>query len=785
MSNIIPQQPDDAALKHAKAFVKILTSSDANECHFRTFADKGSTPALTKKFHGKVKTLAAELANLNKQGAGVFMVINEGGQTKDEITRVRAVFADTDGAEIEPLLCLNPHMVVQSSPGNWHVYWLVDADFPLGMFRPIQLAIAAKYGTDPAVNDLSRVMRVPGFNHNKAEPFPVHITQFAKGLPPYSLEEIVTGLGLTLDDKQPLTAAFSNSSTSQIPETDENISRVREMLDAIPAAKQDGCDRELYRQVVWSVAATGWNCAKEIATEWCLRSPEDFDAGHFEREWNSFDPEHPTGTKFGTLVYLARQYGYQGMTPSSINAAAPVAIDTPDAQKIIDHEPGDILAGQQYARGMQGKLVWVSPIGKWLEWDGARWVWCECGEEMKAAKRIAGKILEYAAKQFASDPNKHGQLLKFAKNLQNLKRLEAMIALAKSEDGMTVGSMSELDGNPWLLGVRNGVVNLKDGGLLAADPAMLITRQVAAEYHRGAECPKWLEFLNQIFEGDHETIGFVQRALGYTLTGTVTEEALFICLGHGANGKSVFSNVIGTIMADYSRAAPASLLTVRRADDAGPRNDLAMLCGARLVSINETQSGDRLDEQIVKTLAGREMVSARFLHKEYFDFWPTAKPWLRTNHKPIITGEDDGIWRRLNLIPFRRKFAEHERDPWLESKLLDERDGILAWMIEGCLEWQRVGLKPSATVRRESATYRKESDLLGEFLEEVTVVDPNARIEQSRLFMTYTRWHEANGTRAGSKNTLTRKMAERGFNAMRSNGQRFYAGLSLMSPTLV
>lgn len=399
---------------------------------------------------------------------------------------------------------------------------------------------------------------------------------------------------------------------------------------------------------------------------------------------------------------------------------------------------------------------------------------------MAAAKKVAGKILEQAAKLFSSDPTRYKKLMAFATSLQNLKRLQAMIELAKSEDGMSIGHMAALDSDPWQLGVRNGVVNLKDGGLLAPDPAMLITRQCAAEYHDDAQCPKWLEFLSQIFKGDQDTIAYIQRALGYTLTGTTTEEALFICFGHGANGKSVFSNVVSTIMGDYARAAPASLLTVRRADDSGPRNDLTMLCGARLVSINETQSGDRLDEQIVKSLAGREMISARFLHKEFFDFWPTAKPWLRTNHKPIITGEDDGIWRRLQLISFARKFSEDERDPWLESKLLDERDGILAWMVQGCLAWSRHKLKQSASVRRESATYRKESDLLGEFLEEMTKADPDTRVEQSALFSAYRNWHEGNGTRPGSKNTFTKKLKERNYGESKSTGRRFYTGLTLV-----
>lgn len=466
---------------------------------------------------------------------------------------------------------------------------------------------------------------------------------------------------------------------------------------------------------------------------------------------------------------------------------AQMEADPAIGNEIPDHEPGDNLAGKQFAKAMCGKLMFVAALKKWFRWDSQRWAVCERYEEMVAAKFVAGKILDYATAKFKADSTSPTakKLLAFATSLQNLKRMLAMIEMAKSEDGMTIGNPTELDSNPWLLGVRNGVVNLRDGSLLQADPKMLLTRQSAAEYHDDAQCQKWLEFLNQIFNGDQDTIDYIQRALGYTLTGITTEEVLFICFGHGANGKSVFANVVNTIMADYAQAAPPSLLVARKNDDGGARGDIARMCGARLASINELQGGDRLDEQVVKMLAGREQISARYNYGEFFDFWPTAKPWLRTNHKPIIVGEDDGIWRRLHLIPFTRKFAEHERDPHLESKLLEERDGILAWMVRGCLEWQRLGLKPSATVRRESATYRKESDLLGQFLDEMSTAKPESRTEQPFLFEQYRKWHDANGTRAGSKTTFTKKMAERGYGTARSNGKRYYTGLEVVTSALL
>lgn len=440
---------------------------------------------------------------------------------------------------------------------------------------------------------------------------------------------------------------------------------------------------------------------------------------------------------------------------------------------------GDILNGRMFAKRWRGKYLYVAMRGGWLKWDDTRWVWCEVGEEMQAAKTVAQELMQQATRRMAADPDKGKRLVQHATKTHELNRLQAMLKLASSEEGMAIGSVTELDTHHEFLGTRNGVVNLSTGGLLAPDPTMRITRQCAAAYDRTASCPLWLKFLNDVFGGDQETIDFIQRALGYTLTGSVTEEVLFICYGRGANGKSVFANVLSRILGDYAQVAPSSLLTLRREGDSAPRNDIARLCGVRLAQINELQSGDRLDEQTVKLLAGREKLAARFLHREFFDFWPTAKPWLRTNHRPIVTGEDDGVWRRLKLIPFKHQFSEDEQDPRLEEKLLGERDGILAWMVRGAVEWHREGLKPSELVRRESVAYRKQSDLLGEFLSEHTQPDPGGRVEQKELWDLWRNWCEGSGVKYGSKNSFTRRMSERGHSESKSHGTRYYAGLKM------
>ena len=405
--------------------------------------------------------------------------------------------------------------------------------------------------------------------------------------------------------------------------------------------------------------------------------------------------------------------------------------------------------------------------------------WCK-DEQMEYAKQTCLEMLSVANSVFAVDPDKGKQLNSDAIKAHALPRIKAMLELGASEPGMAVTD-AELDADPMLLGVQNGVVDLRSGKLLFDQPEMRITKFCHANHDPNASCPRWLKFLDQIFQGDKATIGSVQRLLGYTLTGLCSEEVLVICYGYGSNGKSVFNNVVQRIIGDYSKTAPSSLLVARRSDDSSPRNDLAAMAGARYISINELQAGARLDEQVVKQLAGRELIAARFLHKEWFHFSTTFTAWIRTNHKPIITGEDDGIWRRLVILPFLRQFKNNEKDPTLEEKLMGECDGILMWMLKGTQDYRQIGLRLSPTIRREGAQYRKDSDLLGEFIQDKLTVDPNARIEKSNLFSIWKSWCEVNGCKHGISKTFTQRMAERGYVVVKSNGQRFYAGVRLQS----
>ena len=232
-------------------------------------------------------------------------------------------------------------------------------------------------------------------------------------------------------------------------------------------------------------------------------------------------------------------------------------------------------------------------------------------------------------------------------------------------------------------------------------------------------------------------------------------------------------------MGAYSTTAPPSILAARRADDHSARSDLAMLHGARIVSINELPGGMLLDETVAKQLAGRESISARFLYKEHFTFLPRFTPWVRTNHRPIIKGTDNGIWRRMVIIPFRRTFTPGEQDNGLEAKLLNEAEGILSWMVKGAQCYLQTGLKLSKAMISEVAQYRSDSDLLGEFLADKTVADPAAEVTQPNLYFEYKMWCEGSGLRPVSKRVLNEQLAERGIGQRKSGSTRYYTGVGL------
>jgi len=343
----------------------------------------------------------------------------------------------------------------------------------------------------------------------------------------------------------------------------------------------------------------------------------------------------------------------------------------------------------------------------------------------------------YSEAARAANEEERKKLAKHAMASEAHIRIRAMIALAESEPGVPV-LPDILDADPWLLTVANGTLDLRSGELLAHDPELFSTKLIEVEYDPAADCPSWLRFLDEILSGDDGTIRFLQRAIGYSLTGDTSERCLFVLYGGGANGKTTFLEVIRATMGDYALRTPTETLLLKRSGSVP--NDVARLRGARFVSASESEEGRRLAESLIKDLTGGDTISARFMRAEWFDFVPECKVWLGTNHKPEIRGTDQAIWDRIRLIPFEVTIPEKKQDKQLADKLKGELPGILAWAVQGCLDWQREGLGVTEKVKAATKAYREEMDILAGFIEDCCIEGADKEALAGDLHQAYKDW---------------------------------------------
>jgi putative DNA primase/helicase len=377
--------------------------------------------------------------------------------------------------------------------------------------------------------------------------------------------------------------------------------------------------------------------------------------------------------------------------------------------------------------------------------------------------------------------------LKFSKASQNKTRLDAMVNLAKH---MLSVHANDLDSDPWLLNCANGVVDLKTGKFLSPDRGYFMTKNCHVNFGSNANCTKWREFLNDITGEDPELIDFLQKAVGYSLTGEISEHCLFILYGTGLNGKSTFIETIMALLGDYAKKAEMRSFLNRNND--GANNDIAGLCGSRFVSAVEIGRGKSLNEALIKELTGGDSITARFLFNEFFTYIPQFKILLGVNAKPEIHGLDEGIWRRIRLIPFEVKIPKEKVDKNLPKKLRGELPGILNWAIEGCLKWQKEGLGEPSKVMNATSDYRDEMDVLSQFFDERCVLSsetvgdtdkPIVSVDQ--LFTAFLDWSQKNGADKVTKKAFGALMGERGFKSQPKyydgKNRRVYEGVGMKS----
>jgi putative DNA primase/helicase len=409
---------------------------------------------------------------------------------------------------------------------------------------------------------------------------------------------------------------------------------------------------------------------------------------------------------------------------------------------------------QRFANRFGTKVVYTPGHG-WLVFDGKRWCQDGVGRVIELAKET-GRLIAYESAHLPTDDARAARS-RFAEQSLGKGSLDRMVDLAKS---LLAVEDSRLDADPWLLNVENGTIDLKTGRRERHDPRDLLTKIAPVRADRSAKCPLFKKFLKRITGDDAALRAFIQKAVGYSLTGITSEQVFFFVHGKsGKNGKSTLVNLIRDMLGDYGIHTPTDTLLTKQYDNNIPA-DLARLDGLRMVTAIEANFNRHLDEAKIKAMTGGEPIVARFMRQNYFQFVPVFKLWLVANDRPRVRGTDEAFWRRVRVIPLTIKIPEAERDPNLPAELRAELPGILAWAVRGCRKSQREGLAQPAIVRSATTGWQQEMDHVKKFVAEQVEIVPGFKIASSQLIDRYKNWCVLHGEHPLTVQDLKAKLQE-------------------------
>ena len=528
--------------------------------------------------------------------------------------------------------------------------------------------------------------------------------------------------------------------------------------------------KDLYRLLRDRAARPGLVCWPEAYRQSKIGVDDFFAQGHTLEELLAMVP--PMGP-----LPLSPVHRRNGQTPGVPPQAPDIPTTITTAGEAYPYS--DAYNALALIRTHGHEMRYCSPWKAWLTWTGSHWQRDTTGLVLRWQRQTVQAMGAHLADL---DETASSALLTHIKTSLNTSRLKAAVEQAHTWEGISVAP-ERLDADPWVVNCTNGTLDLRTGDLRPHSPADLLTKCLPLAYDPEAHCSTWITFLEKVMQGNAELIVFLQRALGYSLTGSTREQCFFLLHGPTKTGKSTFLHIAKALLGPYGTQAEMS--TFLHKDRPEVRNDLADLAGMRLVCAIETDEGKRLAEALIKQLTGgTDTIKARFLFEEYFEYRPQFKVFLATNHKPKVNPGDDALWERIRLVPFVVQIPPPERDKQLETKLREELRGILAWAVRGCLAWQRDNsLGEPAAVIQATQGYRAEMDTLAQFLEECCVPGPAhvAKVKASLLASAYQAWCKRTGNMQIANLAFIKMLEDRGYMRERGHANQYYwHGLGLV-----
>ena len=435
----------------------------------------------------------------------------------------------------------------------------------------------------------------------------------------------------------------------------------------------------------------------------------------------------------------------------------------------------------------QGYLRSLGTIKTWLVWDGTRWKPSDYAEVFKFALETVQSIKTEVEQ--ATGLTDAQNLQKWSVTSESKPKTMAMLDMAAKHPSL-VAKASSFDKQKMKLNCLNGIVDLKTGQLNERTSDDLHTKVIGTNFNPQAKCPNFDKFIKEVFGGDGELISWIQRAFGYSLTGSVQEQVLFICYGTGANGKSTLLETISKILGDYSTNADFEMFLSNQKSDVRVMEAVGELKGIRLALASEVDASKRFNESLVKRLTGGDTLRGTKLQMGAFQFEPQHKLWFLCNHIPFARDGSHGFWRRIKILPFAQQFQGSSLDSALPDKLWAEREGILAWMIRGAAVWSNelqktngtTGLGPCKAIDQSIEEYRYDNDLSARFIEDGLVRDNDfGSVGARELYIAYQSWWSDNSDEdTPSEGIFSRRMEERGLKKTRTKARMVYKGVELI-----